>query len=130
MTFPNIEKEIKNAQKILGYEEGWDGDGALPPCKKSLKEAFGLVRLISKKNKKDFFTNFSINPCPNGSIDIGFYGSSSGKDVRLCINLDKDRRIHFYGKNYNTGEEIETGRSSDTLFSLCSFIKENFSAAQ
>jgi hypothetical protein len=127
MEFLSIEREIQEAEHLLGYSDGWDGKGSLAPHADSLKRACRFLKIMGQRNQTDF-EKLDINPCINGSIQVTFIAEK--KDVSLDVNFEEKNGTSFYGKDHSSDHELISGEEycPGDIFKVSKFIQMYFTA--
>ncbi len=104
--FPQIDKEIQDAQYILALSENWDDDSALKISDDIYKNAALFLKnytlhIFDRYNVK--IASPSINPVKDGTIDIEW----QTPNARFLINFRNNQTAAYYGDNRSNLNSIK-----------------------
>lgn len=111
-----ISKAIVESKSLLGLEESWDDDGALPISKHIWEKAMNFLKNYSQYILQIKDVNIQapqINPCRDGSIDLSWRTSKA----RMLINFKNDESglAQYYGDYYNNINSIKGFVQTDEI---------------
>jgi hypothetical protein len=109
----DLDAIIQESFNLLSLKEDWDGYGADTISKDALERAHKLLKHLEQIAKEKYNNKIdlpSIDPCPDGSIDL--YWNYEEYKYALLINVKANidtQASYYFKKQFTKFEESEQG---------------------